>query len=343
MKAYQGEKRKHTTIDDIAKMARVSTGTVSRAINKSGYVAQETRERIMKAIEETEFSPNSAARALKMDYSRIVGVIVPEIENPGVAQIFVKLEENLVNAGFTVLLCHGISPKTNRAKLKNFLRTLSLWKAYGLICFVVNINKDELAFLKKQNFNIVTIMADSGLYDAVDVDDYHGYTSMVNYLIDCGHKRIYFFGTYEGLSGPQARYTAYIDTMRKRGLDCPPDYVVADTGQAVEKIVDRWLARKNPPTAICLTGDFYSIGTYSAILKRGLTIGRDISVCGFDNIAMSRFLSPPLTTIGYDYTAIAHKAVELLLRQKSENDEPMRVVFPTELIIRESTSAIHSD
>lgn len=326
------------TIKDIARLAGVSIGTVSRTINETGYVADETRKKITKVLEDTGFKPNTAAVSMKIKKSSAVGIIVPEINNPFLSELVVAIEDILSSENLSILLCNS---KYRMDKEIGFVEDLIRRNAEGLI-FVSSELQDEKVLKKiKNSLKVVTIGSKTADFDCVNFTDWQAAFEMVEYLISLGHRKIACIGS-NSISWPtMERLRGYADALTKNGIARREEYILTaqdniNTGYARTK---QLLGLKEPPTAIFAINDFYAINSYIAVREKRLSVGADISIAGFDDITMASLVNPPLTTVKCSTSALAEFATDLLLKRIRGNacDEPKEVLLPAPIIKREST------
>lgn len=326
------------TIKDVAKLAGVSIGTVSRAMNETGYVGDETRKKILKVLEDTGFRPNAAAVSMKIKKSSTVGIIVPEINNPFLSELVVAIEDILSKENLSILLCNS---KYRMDKEISFIDDLIRRNAEGLI-FVSSELQDEKVLKKiKRNLKTVTIGSKFAGFDCVNFTDWQAAFEMVEYLISLGHRKIACIGSNSISRPTMERLRGYTDALAKNGIIKREEFIFTaqesiNTGYARTK---QLLELDEFPTAIFAINDFYAINAYIAVREKGLTVGKDISIAGFDDIAMASLVNPSLTTVRCSTAALAEFATGLLLKRIREtvHEDSKEVLLPANLIKRDST------
>lgn len=334
------EIKKQITINDIAKEAGVAIGTVSRAINNSGYVAKETKKRIMEIVEKTGFNPSAAARSLSTKSSPIIGIVVPEIDNPFLAKLVVVIEHILSREGFSILLCNS---EYSLEKLAHFVTDLVQWNAKGLITISTDLVDKEITNIIQDRLNVVTIFSKSKDYDYIAITEWQGSFDLVEYLISLGHRKIAYVGYNKKLQTAMERMQGYKDALEKNAIAIREDYLIPYEDIAPGYIGTKTLLQLNdPPTAILLSNDYYAINSYSAVLESNKIVGKDISIVGFDDIPLSRLINPTLTTIKYDTKTMAELAAEIMIKRINNKieDDKKGILLPTELVIRNSVIKI---
>ncbi|MEG0251626.1 MAG: LacI family DNA-binding transcriptional regulator [Christensenellaceae bacterium] len=341
---------RRVTIKDVASSAGISIGTVSRVISNKGYVSKEAREKIERAIKELNYIPNTAARSMINKTSKIVGVIVPEINNPFLADLVVKIEACLTKKNYSILLCNsGYSAK----KIATFIDDLIMRNADGMILIATDISEKKVLDKIKRYLHGVSVGQKLLNFDCINFTDYKSAYDITNYLIDIGHEKIACIGFNANASQTVERLDGVMTALKDRNLPVVEDYLieyeVAENGGYI--CAKKLLELENAPTAIVAINDFYAIGAYEAIFEKGLKVGDDISVVGFDDIGMAKFISPPLTTVNCDTHRMAELATELLMKKIdsgfddfSDDVEGKEVLLPSKIMIRESIkSSIKKD
>ncbi|MBP5184980.1 MAG: LacI family DNA-binding transcriptional regulator, partial [Lachnospiraceae bacterium] len=312
-------------LKDIAERAGVSTATVSNVINGNyRKVSPETRARIEKIIEETNYRPSVIARSLAGTQNRMVGLVVPYISpneeftlSPYYTYIVSALERYVRNHDYYLLLrcvpdVHSILP------------FLSAWNVDGAI--FVGVLGDDVAEIKK-GFNAPAVFIDTYTDEKVvnvGIDDYRGGYLAARYLIGKGHKRIAFASpdpAYGGVIGE--RFKGFSDACKEADIEfSKADYFRTDTlyANAVAVGQDVALSQKGY-TAVAAMADIVAIGIMEGIRQCGFRIPEDISVIGFDNIAEGGFTMPKLTTVGQDMKKKAELEGKYLLEMIENRDE----------------------
>ena len=350
MDKFENQKKTSpVTIKDIAAMAGVSVGTVSRVINDKEYVAPATKKRILKCIKETGYNPSVAARSLNKSPTNLIGVVVPEISNPFLSELFVSIEHILSKKGYALLLCNT---EHHKSKFKQFINDLAQWNAYGFLIISVEPDAQDIAKLQEQGMNAVTIFVKTNVFDYVCVTESQGMFDITEHLISKGHDRIAYVGLSSELSTMGERFDGYKTAMEKHGLALNKKHMAIHEGRADEgfdstqksyEATRTMLGAADPPTAFIYANDHYAINGYMAIAESGLQVGKDIAVAGFDNIPISKLLMPPLSTVAYDTITMAELASDMVIRKKSgaggSATNPKRVLLPTTLIVRQSTES----
>lgn len=336
-------------IKDIAVKAKVSATTVSNVLNGNyAKVSPATVEKIRGIIEKYNYVPKASARNLAAKNTKIIGVILPGVlfqnENPHNALLVSAIERLIRSQGYYMLLCCADT-------MENAVTTLTMWDVDGAI--ITGYVEDEMASLlqaSRRNFPIVLI--DSYIAHeyprcaSVRLNDYKGGYTAGRYLFTCGHRNMVFVGTSYQISGvTYQRFKGFRDALKEKGIDfsesafmeCEMTYAAGV--EAGKKICDINFSRtpENRITAVFAASDLTAVGIMEGANLNGVSVPRDLSVIGFDNINFSMYTTPKLTTIGQDIVQKAEQAASLLLDTiRGNNSCPALTVIDPGLIERQS-------
>ncbi len=341
---------KRPTQVDVARLAGVSRATVSYVVNDRAdgrvTISEETRRRVLDAVAELDYTPDARAQALRSGDTKAVGLILPDIHNPHFWEVADGVEQEVSAAGYHILMS-SIPPENKDAE--DIFKDLSHRRIDGLIMVPSFIYQSEeaqktLAYLVKRRVPIVGIMADHGErnfnIDRV-VSDYRETTvDVMNHLLSMGHRRIGFvFGIAIPALGND-RLSGYQSSLQSAGLPIDSSLIVAcgpdmeDSYQATKQL----FALPSPPTAILAINDFLAIGVLRAIQDLGMNVPGDVSLVGYDDIPMAKYLVPRLSTASKDGEKMGRESAKLLLARLQNPDLPRQEIkLPTRLILREST------
>jgi LacI family transcriptional regulator len=336
-------KFKTTSIKDVAKKAGVSISTVSNALNNSRYVKKETKEKILEIAGSLNYIPNIIARGLKTKSTRTIAVIVPDVSNQFFAQVIRGVEETGRQRKYNVLLTCTYYDVLEEKKSIEILRQ----QFVDGFLFISGYNGfDHIKALSDDKVPVV--VADRELGDSkvasVLIDNFEAMRRTVNYLYGLGHRRIgYISYTYDNQTTVKKRFQGYCKGLKDNKLIFDPDIVVIsealrlnelqDSRNAVKKI----LMCKDIPSVIMSASDFIAVGVIRTLKELKIKIPEEISVVGFDNILMSLYTDPLLTTIKQPKKQMGVTAMNLLLdmierkRLKEKN-----IILSTKLIERQS-------
>jgi LacI family transcriptional regulator len=333
---------KGPTLREIARLAKVSTATVSRAINRVPTVDPVLARRIRKVIEKEGYFPNTNARALVRGHSRSLGLIVSEITNPffpEIVQTFAKLG---VQHDYEILLS---SIDHDPRLLETTARQMIERRVGGVAILTFGDELPLIDALTARNVPVFVVDADSSgpLLKTVQIDYEHGIRQAVQHLAALGHERIAFIGGRRDLKTATIRRSAVEKCMKEIGLELRPELFV-DGDHSIEagmKALSALAAMRDRPSAVLCSNDMTAIGVMRAAFDLHLNIPQDLSVVGFDDIRLAQFMAPPLTTVQMSQSEIAQLSFSALL----DSLEPTRhgnarqmYSMKTNLILRQSTA-----
>ena len=301
-------------IKAVAKRANVSTATVSRTINGSAKVSPRTAERVRKAIEALSFYPNTHARALGSGRSSLLGLIISDITNPFFPELVKSFEDFAVANGQEVLIANtSYDPERMKLCVSRMLQR----RVDGVA--VITSEMDEALVADFSRRNIPMVFLDSAKpgpgVSCVRIDYKAGIDAAVNHLIKLGHNRIAFISGPMRLGSARVRYKAFMESTARDHLDRNP-HLIEEGNHQVDgghEAMKRILQSDAKPTAVLASNDLTAIGAMGAITEAGLCVPDDISVVGYDDIQLSAFTMPPLSTVRLPRSEIARSAFNALL------------------------------
>jgi LacI family transcriptional regulator len=327
-------------IREVARLAGVSTATVSRTINGSDKVSPETADKVREAIRQLKFYPNDNARALGSGRSNLYGLIISDITNPFFPELVRSFEEIAVHYGQEVLVANT---NYEPARMETCVRRMLQRKVDGVAILTSEMDSHLLDEFSVRDIPLVfldTATPATGVSNIV-VDYASGVGEAVRHLSDLGHQDIGFIRGPMNLGSARVRYKAFISSLESRGV--PPafieegDHRVAGGHDAMSRLLDREVR----PTAILASNDLTAIGAMNAVFERGLRVPEDISVIGYDDIDLSTYIQPPLTTVNISRTEIARTAFRALY-SPDQDAPPLGAEYsirPT-LMVRKSTGRV---
>ena len=324
---------------DIAKLAGVSSATVSRVINESATVKPATAERVRKVIAESKFFPNSSATTLKHGKSSTYGLIIPDITNPFFPELIRSFEKILVENGREMLMA---TTDFHPSRIQQSIRRMLVRRVDGVALIASEIDTEPIESLIHNRVPLVTMdrrITGPGLSDVL-INNTSGMDEAISHLKDLGHSEIGFVGGMIGPTISDHRSHAFIKALKKHGLTANPEFMRAGNYRISggEAAMRELLQFRGGPTAILTANDLTAIGALRAIHRHGLTVPGDYSVIGFDDIELSDILHPPLTTLRLsrqEFAEIFFSALESM-RGKPHADG-RQYSIKTSLVIREST------
>jgi LacI family transcriptional regulator len=332
----------NVTILDVAREAGVSYSTVSRVLSGYEFVKETTRQKVMEAVERLGYVVNQQARSLAGGKSRVIGLLVPGLDNGYIGEIARGIDEELSRFEYDLLLY-----TTHRDKGKEASYSVRLAKglADGLLLVVPFLTNTYTETLKAQNFPYVLIdqIDPAAQSSSVECTNWQGAYDLTRYLIELGHTRIGFITGLMGLRNAVDRLEGYRAALLDSGIPYIPELVQEgdywkDGGyQAASKLLN--LAKR--PTAIFASNDLSAFGAMEAARTHGLHIPNDISIVGFDDIPQASLVYPQLTTVRQPLDQMGRVGARLLIDQIEDPERPLRqVVLSTQLIVRDSCRSL---
>lgn len=330
-----------STIKDVARLAGVSTSTVSRTLSNRVFVEEETRRKVLKAVEELNYKPSLMAKGLREGRSYTLAFLVPDINSLFYPMIMKCIEQYAAQRGYSIILCN------NNEDIECEKRNLEMLASRGIdgvLCMSVEDDiRHILKFERDNKIPVVLVNRDFAAdISCIAVDNTYGGYLMTKYLLDRGHRKIAgMFGDF-GRQRFRERYNGCKRAMEEYGVEDYKRYFIYDV-DTIEEAFERtqeMLGRADKPTAFFASLDVLAIGIYSGISRSGLRIPEDVSVAGYDNIFMTQYMTPPLTTYGAPIERLSQKAVECLV-ERIENSGPVaREIFKGELVERGSVKRL---
>ena len=351
----RSEVKRPVTLADIAAQAGVAPMTVSRVLNRSGYVHEDTREKVLRVARALNYRRNGLARGLKRQRTDTVGLVLGDIANPFAAELARGVRERLEERGYTLFIC--VSEHSAREDLAAF-DALADHRADGLIVATraSKLGNDRLAELVGMGIPVALVGRDfrhPGA-DLVAADNHKGGYEATEHLISLGHEHIGFIGIKLTSGFGLRRFQGYLEALRDHGLAVEERHIVGGTGGTDEQMpgystesigyegMRQLLKLKRRPTAVFARNDFTAVGAVSAIKEAGLRIPQDIAIVGYDDVPLASHTSPPLTTVRQPTREQGRIAAEFLLRRIGAAQPPPREekILRCELVVRESTAAL---
>ena len=331
------------TIYDVAKAAGVSIATVSHVLNDTRFVSEETRTKVLAAIQQLNYRPNSLARAMVRQETRTIGLIVPDNTNPFFAEMARGIENHGFAAGYSVLLCNS---DRSAAKELAYLDMLISKRVDGVIYMTSDTVKEHLQPLQEQHIPVVTFDRQYDNTDTILLDNFQGGYDATEHLIGLGHTRIACISGPDSGTRSNDRVLGYQAALTDAGLPVDPTLILPSdwTFQSGHEQAQTLLDMAAPPTAIFACNDTIAIGAIAAVLECGLTVPGDLSIVGYDNITLSAFSVPPLTTMATPMLSIGQRLCQLLLDRINGQLPPPPQVFSagSQLLLRASTAPMRT-
>lgn len=324
---------------DVARLAGVSTSTVSHVINNNRFVSDSVRDKVMAAVEQLNYAPSALARSLKLNTTHTIGMLVTSSNNPFYAEVVRGVERSCYERGYSLILCNT---EEDAARMNRSMETLLQKRVDGLLLMCTENYRPSPDALSRYP-SLPIVMMDwtpfEGANDIIQDNSLLGGEMATDHLIGRGYRKI------ACIAGPQDKTTAcqrlagYRRAMQRAGLDIPSGYEVhcdfefAGGVQAMQQL----LALAEPPQAVFAGNDAIAVGVYQALYQVGLVVPQDMAVIGYDDIELAKYLTPPLSTIHQPKDSLGELAIDALINrlQHPERDAQVLVLTP-ELVERAS-------
>lgn len=336
---------RRATLKDVAQAVGVHVSTVSRALNPETrhLITPQIVERIIEVSRELGYQPNSAAYSLRTNRTRTVGVVVPDITNSIFPPIIRGVEDALTPRGYATLV---VNTDGQPERESTILETLFARGVDGLVIASAEREDSAIRAIASRGTPVVTVnrRTDDPSIASVINDETEGVRHMLNHLVALGHRAIATIAGNQNLSTGQRRYEAFLRHAVEMGLEVSPARVGFATSfneRDGERCMEELMARGGDFTAVLCANDRLAIGAIMALRRRGLSCPGDISVTGFNDMAMVDRIDPPLTTVRIQQYRVGFAAAELLLERmgkRAEHLRPQHIVMPVDLVVRGSTA-----
>lgn len=335
-------------IRDIARISGVGVSTVSRVLNNHPDVKESTRENVLRVIKESNYVPNNSARILKQNNTKNIGVLVKGVFNPFFSELINVIGNKINENKYTMILQQN--DYVLEHEVENIISFVKEKRLQGIICLGGNfIDLDEDSF---KNIDVPVILTSvntvspSGRdkYSTVGINNLQSAYDATDYLIKKGHKNIaLMIGEENDFCVSWWRYKGYIKALKDNNIE-PNDenLIIGDYDSNIAyKVTLDFLKKRKDITAIFAISDIMAMGVAKAVIDSGLTVGKDISIVGFDGMNISRYYNPGITTIKQPMEEMAIKSVEILFDLLKNKCENQHVLLDTELIERESCADLN--
>lgn len=329
------------TLETIARELNLSRTTVSRALNNSNLVSEKTKKKVMETAQRLSYRPNSLARGLATRHSNLIGVVSSELGNAFYAKIVHGIESVLSTTEYDpIFFDSGGNPKREERHIDHLLSL----RVDGIIITTTWPSVDVFSEVLKAGVPMVFVdnIIKNVPSHSVTIDNYLGARRITEYLIEINHKHICFFAGTDKVYVYNKRLEGYMDAMNEAGLSvhiCQSGITMEDGYQTAKEL----LKSGRLPTAIVCLSDNTALGALHAIKEHGLSVPRDISLTGFNNLDFTKYIDPPLTTVVQPALQMGKTAAEIIvscLRNNGDMSKRQNVVFTPEIIIRQSTRGI---
>jgi len=335
------------TIKQVAEKAGVSIATVSRVLNESTLVQDETRELVKRIARDLRYSPNIAARSLSRNSTETIGVLLPDLYGEFFSEVIRGMDITARQNKFNLIIS---SSHNSKAEIEAALRTMS-GRVDGLIIMSPHIDASTMNSNLPGTLPVVLLNChvEGSAFDAMNIDNYNGARAVVAHLAGHGHKRIAIIKGTEKNIDAQERLGGYRDAIMASPAEYSSSYEFQGdfTEASAYKAAIQILNTNPKPTAIFASNDAMAIGALSALRTHNISVPEDIALAGFDDIPIATYITPSLTTVRVRISDLGALAVTRLLDAMHTKKEHVhqQSVLGTELIARESCgcSVVHND
>lgn len=326
-------------IRDIARLAEVSTATVSHVINGTRYVSDEVKQRVREVVERNGYTPNAHARNLATRNNHTFGLILSDLSNPFFPELVKSIQECANQKGYEITLANT---NYDAGRTVASVQRLLEQRVSGVAVMTSEMDVSLAARLAAREIAVVFLdVGQVGPYVSNIVVNYEkGIRAGVEHLLALGHRRITYISGPQRLKSAQRRLLAFTKTMKK--YESQPFIYEGDfKATGGQQAVAAMLQQKQRPTAIVAANDLMAMGAMRELHKAGLRVPEDVSVVGFDDILFAELTNPPLTTVALPREEIGRAAVEALLHTATNDSKEGREYKITpKLIVRESTGTV---
>jgi DNA-binding LacI/PurR family transcriptional regulator len=327
------------SIKDIARVARVSHSTVSRALRGSPLVSTETTARIRKIAKDQGFTVSAVARGLVTRKTRTIGVVVTTIADPFVSEVVSGIEQTANDHGYSVYLADSYADPEREIRV---VQSFAERRVEGIVVTASRVGTIYLKILSELKVPIVLInnQRRGEFIHSVMIANVEASRQATQHLISLGHRRVAYLGDQFGYQSDTERFSGYRRALEEAALPFLPELVVHGDGtpEGGLKAMHLLLSLPQSPTAVFCYNDMTALGALRCIREGGLRVPEDISVIGFDDLFFASYTQPPLTTVRQPRRRMGLLAMEILLKLMSEQGSTDTIEVPAELILRESTA-----
>lgn len=328
------------TIKDVARLAGVSVATVSRVINHSPKASESSRDAVLSAMQHLQYHPNANARALAQQATETLGLIVADVSDPFFGAMVKAVEQVAYATGNFLLIGNGYH---NVEKERQAIEQLIRHRCAALVVHAKMLPEDELSSLMQQIPGMVLInrTLPEFAHRCVALDDRYGAWLATRHLIQSGHQRIAILCSNHDISDARDRLQGYLDALTEHGIAVDERLIIAAEPDEIggEQAITELLGHGKNFTAVTCYNDSMAAGALSVLSDNGIDVPGDISLVGFDDVLISRYLRPRLTTIRYPVVAMATQAAQLALALAKGQQLPETTnMFSPTLVRRHSVS-----
>jgi LacI family transcriptional regulator len=338
-------RKKRPGLKEVAELAHTSVATASRVINNTGYIAEETRARVLQAAAVLNYYPNLRAKGLRLRRSHFIGLLVPNLLNTYYTTLADAISLLLVERGYQLLLS---STRDDSAIQEATLHQLVGHDIAGLIWVPAEPDKKLVKYLVDQHIPVVAIVRkiEGNLLDTIVFEDLNGSHAATQHLISLGHRRIAYIGGDIKYHSNHNRWQGYLKAIENSALPVEESLVKLGTLRSTWGAIatEELLCLSRPPSAIFVASNALISGVMRILQQNAVRVPEDISLICFDDLDWFSFSNPPISAVATSYQRLAEAAVELLQRRiEAVTDSempPVQMQIGFELVVRRSTAAL---
>lgn len=334
---------KTPTLQDVARIAGVSTATVSRALSNPKVVNESTREKVSKAVKSSGYRINRAARNLRTQRAQSILVLLPDLANPFFSAILEGISSSLTASGYSMLIASTNQVHDSGEQLVDYLDDA---RADAMIVLDGGLSRDVVATLEQASKTKPVIFAcewvEGDQFPSVRSENRRGTRAAIRFLHDLGHTKIGHVSGPHGNVLMHAREDAFLSEIEEIGAQFNPDWLIPGdfSLEAGCAAANKWIAMEDRPTAMFCASDLIAFGFISELSRQGYSVPTDVSVMGFDDIELAERFIPSLTTVQQNRTRLGEIAAIMTLERLDGSGTTHSAIIPVSLVERESTSAI---
>jgi LacI family transcriptional regulator len=327
------------TIRDVAQRAGVSTMTVSRVLNNSGYVSQDARARVEAAITDLGYVPNTIGLSLRFKQTKTLALVLTDITNPFFTTVARGVEDAASDRGYTVIVCNTDESESEQAR---YLNILLQKRTDGVILVPACSAPEPVEWLRSRGMPVVVLdrRVPGAQVDIVRCDSEEGGYRLTKLLLELGHRRIAMLTGPLQVSTAQERANGYKAALYEAGIQ-PDESLIMSGHFTIDgggELLRRAIALDPRPTAAFAANNFIAIGAYRALREAGLRVPEDMALVSFDDLPEQMVLDPILTVAAQPAYEMGKRSTELLFARLADPEaDPQEIVLPTEIIVRRSS------
>ncbi len=302
---------------DVARVAGVSTSTVSHVINNDRFVSEAIREKVEAAVKSLNYAPSALARSLKLNQTRTIGMLITASTNPFYSELVRGVERSCFERGYSLVLCNT---EGDEQRMNRNLETLMQKRVDGLLLLCTETHQPSPEIMQRYP-SVPTVMMDwapfDGTSDLIQDNSLLGGDMATQHLIDKGHTRIACITGPLDKTPARLRLEGFLVAMDRAGLPVPDGYQITGDFEFSGgfEAMQSLLAQKDRPQAVFIGNDAMAVGAYQALYQAGLRVPDDIAVVGYDDIELAQYMTPPLTTIHQPKDELGELAIDVLIHR----------------------------